>query len=1315
MKVNISEMLETLKECYDEMKGDVESTNDLIIDDFLISLGYNKKRNKNIRRTRNKKVDWEIVTESGSRIAIKVYAIGNTIDDKSKLETIEAGEKAKYDVIIITNGEFIDVSRYVEAKSSFEEIANIHITDELTDSDINVLSAISKDGFDLKVLDSMLSVIDLTPENLYDIIKSNEDGLKKVVCEWANIKDDSDKKFVVLWGNFFKDFVKKISVSGDNENSIKAELNSKIERITELEEQLEKVKTQLTLKDDEIEALRREIDESTVSVHKRAVEMLDLIASSNDGTRNYVALINDEIIQYDTLHKFVGRVLQQLYKIKSFEAQPFIFNGNIFRLISKNVKYNDLIVNNKAYDIDINDIDEDDAILKLKTLFSKFSDIVFECKKLGIKDFKKTPEYHDESFDHAEVLLTDEVEAADKFTATSGTKIGQRTPTTTNGSGKEIHKDSEDDKLSKSDNTSHESGSIENKTENSETDSEEIRMQVSKLSSPNDTADTNNDASKATVELSKSENSEKISDSDDQGSHITSEGSQQLTKNGEQMGEIQYANRNSDEELSSDDSSEKTNDSEGDAELINKNENKTSDSENSKNKDENNCDTEGDEDSKKNEEQSENPSDTYNEESKTNDTDIADDIDLGFSEFENITDGIDDTSGEDVVAEKHEEIQEQLAEAEEELEESESDSEEEDLFDFDDELDDELSDSELDRFMNTDEETDFDPFHIIDNEPNPAEYNEEDAYSNESDEDDIDEDELYEEDEDELDEEDEDTDELEDVAFGDIGTDLSGKADIQTDTKDEQNTGLAELEDKKAKTVSEIIEQKLNDARVKEEENTDAEEVILNQFEPEMDDEEESEELEEDIETSDEVESTPVEDEVVTKKQEAIISEIASGTSINDETDEYEAYFAGQPGLDIQLGREDDDEEDDDDTTVEKVEETKSEDSQSTESKPVDAPKVEKETDDTDDTQQSAEESQEEEYDDLLLLVSQMQNVDKLMFTDDNVTFFNVKYIGSNDVTYLVNSGEDDTMTYEKLLCKCIQAVVAIQEYNGDKDIIARLKQKDLTGINEHIKHKSAEFRDYPALKVAPFVVAGITNLKDVALAVLDFCKGMEIDMSELFMYIEATTDSEYIIENYGYDEDSVQLRDTDMYVPADPHNIKESLAYLDGSMFNKVIVSENSLRVHKDVILGTLAIKTKYLQKSISDPSEFASIVEEMIEWAAANNMDINLNKIGPVLGKNYKIMAVNSDDVGPDHTQIEVKGRTIYVTNVENWQIPTSLIKIHTAITGNTSIVLKVRINADAVNYYGSEYDTSEPSASLAITSYVNYVASCVKQVKR
>lgn len=1256
MKVDVSEMIKTLWDRYEDMKGDKEATDDLVVDDLLLDLGYNKKRNKNIKRYHGDEIDWSIKTPSGNSIAVKVYALNTELPSAEREKTIQLCKGKKTDVVVITNGAYIEVLRFVENLDDYKIVDNIHVTKTIPDSGLEILSAISMDGFDLSIIDNIISSKDLSVEKMYEGIKSHEKDLKSMVCGWLNTRADSDEKFNVLWGEFYKDFIDKISFkeeSGDNREEeikqYKTQIASLEEQVKTLEEHIENKNIEIKNKDKEIEKLEREVDKSAENVHKRAVEMLDLVASSNDGTRHYVALIDDEIIQYDTLHKFVGRVLQQLYKIKSYAAQSFIFNGNIFMLSSKNVKYNDMLIKNVAYDVIINDDEEDDALLKLGTVFSHFKDITFVCKKLGLRNSNQDTGIDNDILDNTEDILDDDADTSDEITDTSGTKIKQETAAKKNIVKKDEQFIKDENRLSKSVNTTHENATSQENISETEESNSESNKPSNKLSSPTHTIGEKTKNTNETKEQSEEKEVNKEDKSNDNCTRIDSEDSTQVTKTPDKLltnGETDYQNENQKDENS-----------------IDENEENTDDSKDSKNKDttlEEELPTKKDEQIIKN-------SQTINEKAETNELKDKKHIEEGLKQLEKLAEQLDE------VGEKDSNNREFTVNNEESDEDADFDPFDSSNFDDDDE-----------DFDNTDEDFDFDS--LEDEDDNEELEETPDEESNNTNE------------EESTDEEEGDDIDLSSVDFGDIGEDLSER---QKDT-----------EDKKHDKVEEIIQQKLDDTASSNPEDTidEEDEPVLNQFEPDMDESEdeiiktdteetEAEELNdtEEIDTPEEPEeANEIDEEQTTEKKEAIVSEFGSG----DDTEDFEAYFANQDGLNITIGRDADDEDEEDDEIEEASDEEENAEEE-TQSIPEDNSNTE------------VEEDTEEEYEgNPVLLVSQMPNVDKLMYTEDDVNFFNIKYIGSNDVTYLINSGEDETMTYERLFCKCVQAVVAIQTYNGDELILAKLKQKDLTGVNEHIKHKSAEFREYPALKVAPFVVVGLNSLKDVALAVLDFCKGMEIDMEQLFMYIEADTESEYIIENFGYDESSVQLRETEMYVHKDRTN--ESIAVLSGNMFNRVLLAESSLKVHKDVVLDVLAVKTKYLQRQISDTSEFASIVEETLNWAAHNNIDINLSKIGFVLGKNCRIVASDSSEVGSDNTQIEVRGKKIYVTNVENWQIPTALIKLHTALTNNTSIAIKTRINADAVNYYGSEYDTSDPLTSLAVTSYANYIASCVKQSK-
>lgn len=133
----------------------------------------------------------------------------------------------------------------------------------------------------------------------------------------------------------------------------------------------------------EYEAIKQKLDDLSSNKQKRVDELLDCISDSDEITRTYVGVIQEELYQTESLNKFIGMSLQKLYEIKAFEASNYIFNGDIFSLI-QNGENRDLIINSKSYDIDISHIAEDEALNKLRVIFSKFNDISFGCKKIGV-------------------------------------------------------------------------------------------------------------------------------------------------------------------------------------------------------------------------------------------------------------------------------------------------------------------------------------------------------------------------------------------------------------------------------------------------------------------------------------------------------------------------------------------------------------------------------------------------------------------------------------------------------------------------------------------------------------------------------------------------------------------------------------------------------------------------------------------------------------------------------------------------------------------------------------------------------------------
>lgn len=772
---NIKEIVETIEETIadrgSEMENSSQLTNELIVDDLILGLGYNKKRDHNVLRIFDKPFDWEIAV-SGCKLAIKVFSLSteNLALDTEALDYIEANN---IEIIVATNGKKLQLMG--------ESEYTINLLGELKQTDYEVLAALSKDTFNKEFLESLGKAKTITEEEMVDIFIQSKEQLASVLESRAN-ELQSGKAGAAEQA---EKLISRI------ENSL---ISKNVDVASEAFEELRNQVKELTAKNNEdittiqslqitIDELNAKIKETSGESRRKALEILSLIDDSNNAKRSYVAVINDEIIQYSQLHTFVGKVLQTLYYIKSFEAQPFIFNGDVFTLESDgaSIKHNDLIINNRAYDVVVTNNQEDEVIQKLKTIFSHFDDIVFEVKKTG------------------------------------------------------------------------------------------------------------------------------------------------------------------------------------------------------------------------------------------------------------------------------------------------------NLF-------------------------------------------------------------------------------------------------------VEQNTGI-----------------------------------------------------------SDEV--------------------------------------AG-------IERTDENEEEAEEESVESIEET----------------------------EPGAEEFESH------LLVSQLKAIDTLLWSEEEVEISNIRFIGSNTSSFIINDGSNADMTLEQILAKCIDAVISISESEQEQQTVLKLKQKNLELVSDLIKPYSEEYKDCLRINGTRYVITEIPDVKKLISILENMCKTLEINTDSIFVYMDAMTSSEAILNDYGFEIEQVPISNSTLYAENEQPEI--GTAILRGDMFNNILISRNSLQIHKDILKRTLAVKTKYVSRLIdyaNQEDELKQIVSAMIAEAEKQGKEVLKCNTGYVVGEQYKLLSDNKEEVGEEALEIEVGNEVYYLAHLDDWQIAESLIKMHVALFNNTSIAVKEQIDADAINYYGSEFLTSEPSTSLAIQSFVRYVASCVDSKQR
>lgn len=896
-----------------DMENSRPATNDLIVTDILMGLGYNMRRDTSVERIYSGDYDWSLESAQGDAVAVyTVPACKEITLDNDLMVAFETLSGVPYKVVLVTNAETLEIWKYdTESENKYKRVYTVDFK-SLDDTDFKVLDAVSKQGFDEDILDEISKDCEVTVEkvkklfdthikgmllNLVTSSGADENEASNVIDEFMN-KMSFDNESIVSGG---------IDISNEEVNKLRAMLNESNEKIKRLEsnearaesdkvdsyiEQIRDLNIKMSDKDKKIEELEEEnkdlkdqINQLSGSDRKRAQEMLDLMDDNPESPRNYVAVVNSELLQNDNLHTFVGRVMQKLYGIKSLEASQYIFNGELFKLNSNAVR-NDLRMNSKNYDIDFREGETEDEILnKLRVLMSNFSDVVFECKKIGSLHTVKNQAHENE------------LEGTGDFEGSQGFESNEQ---------------------------------------------------------------------------------------DFNGNEQDFDGSDRYEEDGLA---IDSENGNFEGNIGAFDLGEQG----------------------------------------------------FNEEANDFENDGQ-----GFEENESAEDsGFDSMAG-----------------------------------------------------FNTDNNDEFEP-----------------GFNSETD------------------------------SFG---------------------------------------------------------------------------------------ESIPDE------------------TEVPEENDEF---------------------------TYDK------------QRKPV-------------------------------LLACQLSTVDELIWSDEEINFKSVKYI-TDDQMKLVFSINNDGGN-DNTLCKCINAMLAIEAHKKNKDIIKQVKLKNFSQVNSFIKLYTEQYKDCPRINGTKYAICGVSTVGNIGSALNDIGKALNIDTSSMFIYFEAETDSYSILDNYQYDENYITPRENVNFVSSGNNTMKEVV--LRGDMLSSIVITKNSLQVQKEILSNIVAVKTKYIGKVIhssegsdgalvNSNEDIAEVFSKMLMEARANGTNIDPKDICTVIGTGYKLMSYNENDVAPDHMEMSIEGEKIYISKLENWQMVESLVKVHTVLFNNTGIAIKIHTNVDAINFYGTQFCTAEPTLSLAVNSLVNYVTSCFK----
>ena len=350
------------------------------------------------------------------------------------------------------------------------------------------------------------------------------------------------------------------------------------------------------------------------------------------------------------------------------------------------------------------------------------------------------------------------------------------------------------------------------------------------------------------------------------------------------------------------------------------------------------------------------------------------------------------------------------------------------------------------------------------------------------------------------------------------------------------------------------------------------------------------------------------------------------------------------------------------------------------------------------------------------LVGCQISAIDDMIWTDDTIDFTAIKYIGTDSQCEELPSATFNISgnSLDMVVCKCIDSLLAVASYVGDSNLIPRLKQKDFSEVNMVFKLYTDEYKGYPKVNGTKYAIAGIQSVRQAATVIKDVYEALQISVQNLFLWMVAEADEESWIREYEIPEDAIALSENIAYEKPEDFEDEIGICIVKGDFPNSMVITKNSLRVHKEILVKPLAIKTKYMQKVIGSDADIKETITNMLTVASNNGRSVDYSMFGNLLGTGKKLLSVNAGDVGENPYELDMIGEKVYCARMEEWQVTHSLIRIHTTLFNDTAIAIKNNVNLSALDFYAhGEFKTVEPSLAFAVRSFTRYIESCVKRV--
>lgn len=343
------------------------------------------------------------------------------------------------------------------------------------------------------------------------------------------------------------------------------------------------------------------------------------------------------------------------------------------------------------------------------------------------------------------------------------------------------------------------------------------------------------------------------------------------------------------------------------------------------------------------------------------------------------------------------------------------------------------------------------------------------------------------------------------------------------------------------------------------------------------------------------------------------------------------------------------------------------------------------------------------EQEDNLLYVALLDQVNDLTMNNE-IEISTIRYILTSSRTFIVTQDGED-ISLDKLLSKSIDALLAVAVSNKMSNKLEEFKQLDLTEISGYFSPISEGNINNTKIFGNKYTVSNVQSIQDIVDILLNISNSIQLDNSGTWIYLDGITESDNIINNYGAYESTVYITGNSVY--SAPETFNREQVVISGYITDNISITKNSMIAHNDIVNRLLAVKSDRIAVAIREEDDIAKVFKAIIDKADEDGIRVNTDAVGKAINSEYKLITENPDEVDQENSYtIDTNAGTYYVPKLLPYQYIYGLIKLQSVLHDNKKVAVKALANTDAINFYDTEFISCEPSLTLAVQEFVNFV---------